>query len=354
MTPLSEPLELGAIRLKNRVVMSPLTRCRAPGRVPNLLMAEYYRQRASAGMIIAEGTAVTPMGVGYPDTPGIWTREQIEGWKVVTKSVHDKGGTILLQLWHVGRISDPEYLGGSQPVAPSAIAAEGHVNLLRPLRDFPVPRPLETCEIPAVIEYYRKGAANAMAAGFDGVDIHSANGYLLDQFLQDVSNNRTDGYGGSIENRARLLHEVTDAVISACGANRVGVHISPRGTKHSMGDSAPGALFGHVAKQLGKRHTAFLFIREPVENNPQPMTPELRKAFGGPVIANDGHTRRTADDLLRRCAADAVAWGQLYISNPDLAERMIRGDPLNKPDPDTFYTGGTKGYSDYRFFKSAE
>lgn len=349
MTPLSEPLELGAIRLRNRVVMSPLTRCRAPGRVPNSLMAEYYRQRASAGLIIAEGTAVTPTGVGYPDTPGIWTKEQVEGWKPVVKAVHDKGSSIVLQLWHVGRISDPEYLGGQQPVGPSAIAAEGHVNLLRPMRPFPAPRALDACEIPAVVEFYRRGAANAIAAGFDGVELHAANGYLIDQFLQDISNKRTDGYGGPVENRARLLLEITDAVASVCGADRVGVHLSPAGTKHSMGDSNPAALFGHVAKQLGRRHIAFLFLREPV-GDPNPLTPELRKAFGGPVIANDGHTRRTADEALRRNTADAVAWGQLYIANPDLAERMIGGEPLNKPDPDTFYAGGTKGYTDYPFF----
>jgi 2,4-dienoyl-CoA reductase-like NADH-dependent reductase (Old Yellow Enzyme family) len=348
MTPLAEPLEIGTLQLRNRVVMSPLTRCRAPGRIPNLLMAEYYRQRASAGLIIAEATAVTPMGVGYPDTPGIWSKEQIEGWKPVVKAVHEKGGTIVLQLWHVGRISDPDYLGGARPVAPSEIAAEGHVNLLRPLRPFPVPRALETCEIPALVEYYRKGAANAMAAGFDGVDIHSANGYLLDQFLQDISNKRTDGYGGPFENRARLLLEVTDAVVSSCGADRVGVHLSPRGTKHSMGDSDPAALFGYVAKQLGKRKIAFLFIRESPEL-PDLMTPTLRKAFGGAVIANEGYTRRSADDALRKCAVQAVAWGQLAIANPDLAERMIHGEPLNKPDPDTFYTGGTKGYTDYPF-----
>jgi 2,4-dienoyl-CoA reductase-like NADH-dependent reductase (Old Yellow Enzyme family) len=348
MTPLSEPLELGAMQLRNRIVMSPLTRCRAPGRVPNSLMAEYYRQRASAGLIIAEATAVTPMGVGYPDTPGIWSKEQVEGWKPVVKAVHEKGGTIVLQLWHVGRISDPDYLGGVKPVAPSAIAADGHVNLLRPLRPFPVPRALETCEIPSIVEFYKKGAANALAAGFDGVDIHSANGYLLDQFLQDVSNKRTDNYGGPIENRARLLLEVVDAIVSVYGANRVGVHISPRGNKHSMGDSDPAATFGYVAKQLGKRHLAFLFVRELLDGKP-PLTPELKKLFAGPVIANESYTRRTADEALRKCTADAVAWGQLYIANPDLAERMINGEPLNTPAPETFYGKDTKGYTDYPF-----
>lgn len=195
----------------------------------------------------------------------------------------------------------------------------------------------------------RRGAANALAAGFDGVELHAANGYLIDQFLQDISNKRTDGYGGPVENRARLLLEITDAVASVCGADRVGVHLSPAGTKHSMGDSNPAALFGHVAKQLGRRRIAFLFLREPV-STPDPLTPTLKSLFGGPVIANDGYTRRDADEILRRGAADAIAWGQLYIANPDLAERMISSDPLNKPDPDTFYAGGTRGYTDYPFF----
>jgi len=330
--------------------MSPLTRCRAPGRVPTALTAEYYRQRASAGLIIAEATAVTPMGVGYPDTPGIWSDEQVQAWKAVTKAVHDEGGKIVLQLWHVGRISDPEYLGGRQPVAPSAIAAEGHVNLLRPLRDFPLPRALATEEIPQIVECYRKGAENALTAGFDGVEIHCANGYLPDQFLQDNSNKRTDCYGGSLENRARFPLECVDAAVSVWGADRVGVHMSPRGTKHSMADSNPSATFSYFARQLGERRLAFLFIRDRFDGGRR-VTPILKEEFGGPVIANDGLAPAQAAGLVSSGEADAAAWGELWIANPDLPARLFAGAPLSKPDPSTYYYNGTgpreKGYTDY-------
>jgi 2,4-dienoyl-CoA reductase-like NADH-dependent reductase (Old Yellow Enzyme family) len=239
---LLQPLQVGDWHLPNRVVMAPLTRCRASaGRVPNALMRDYYVQRASAGLIISEATAVTPKGVGYPDTPGIWSPEQVLGWRLITDAVHAAGGRILLQLWHVGRISDPVYLDGDLPVAPSAIAASGQVSLLRPKKSFVTPRALELGEIPGIVDAYRLGAENALAAGFDGVEIHGANGYLLDQFLQDSSNHRTDEYGGPIENRARLMLEVTDAVVSVWGANRVGMHLAPRGDSHGMGDSNPKA-----------------------------------------------------------------------------------------------------------------
>ena len=353
MTLLSDSLSAGALRLRNRVVMSPLTRCRAPGRVPTALMVEYYRQRASAGLIIAEATAVTPMGVGYPDTPGIWSSEQVAAWKPVTKAVHDAGGTIVLQLWHVGRISDPSLLSGRQPVAPSAIAAEGHVNLLRPLRPFPVPRALDIAELPGIVEDYRRGAANALAAGFDGVHIHSANGYLLDQFLEDGSNKRTDNYGGSIENRARLLLEVVDAAIGVCGAGRVSVHLSPRGKGHSMSDSNPAALFGYVAKELGARKIAFIFLRDRFDGGAR-VTATLKAAFGGVVIANDGLTPEQGRTLVQSGEADAAAWGELFIANPDLPERLFKGAPLNKPDPSTYYPGQgplEKGYTDYPFMQ---
>jgi 2,4-dienoyl-CoA reductase-like NADH-dependent reductase (Old Yellow Enzyme family) len=351
MAKLSDPLVAGDLKLRNRVVMSPLTRCRAPGRVPAPLMVEYYRQRSSAGLIIAEATAVTPMGVGYPDTPGIWSKEQVDAWKPITKAVHEAGGSIVLQLWHVGRISDPAYLNGAQPVAPSAIAAEGHVNLLRPMRPFPVPRALELSEIPAIVENYRVGAANAMEAGFDGVEIHSANGYLLDQFLEDVSNKRTDEYGGSVENRARLLLEVVDAAASSCGAGRVGVHLSPRGTKHSMGDSNPKATFGYVARELGKRGIAFIFIRDRFDGGER-LTPMLKKAFGGAVIANDGLTPAQGEAVVASGEADAAAWGELFIANPDLPKRLFSHAPLNKPDSSTYYGNhgeGARGYTDYPF-----
>jgi len=249
MTTLFDPITLGDLQLPNRIIMAPLTRCRADeGRVPNALMAEYYVQRASAGLILSEATSVSAMGVGYPDTPGIWNDEQVRGWNNVTKAVHGAGGRIFLQLWHVGRISHPSYLNGELPVAPSAIQAKGHVSLVRPLSDYPTPRALETEEITDIVEAYRSGAENAKAAGFDGVEIHGANGYLLDQFLQSSTNQRTDEYGGSLENRARLLLEVTDAVIEVWGAGRVGMHLSPRGDLHDMGDDNLAETFTYVAR----------------------------------------------------------------------------------------------------------
>lgn len=346
MTTLFDPVTIGDLTLKNRIFMAPLTRCRASeGRVPNAMMAEYYAQRASAGLILTEATSVTPMGVGYPDTPGIWSDEQVEGWKHITSAVHKAGGTIFLQLWHVGRISHPQYLDGKQPVAPSAIAAEGHVRLMSKTDMYPVPRALELSEIPQIIEAYRKGAENAKAAGFDGVEIHGANGYLLDQFLQDSSNKRTDSYGGPIENRARLMLEVTDAVISVWGANRVGMHLAPRGDAQSMGDSNPLATFGYVARELAKRHIAFICAREYIGDGR--IGPELKKQFGGIYIANEKLTAETAALLLEKREADAVAFGQLFIANPDLPERLRTGAPLNAPKPETFYAKGSTGYTDY-------
>lgn len=347
MSTLLDAMDVGELRLPNRVIMAPLTRCRATGtgRVPNELMAEYYAQRASAGMILSEATSVSPMGVGYPNTPGIWSDEQVEGWRLTTSAVHAAGGRILLQLWHVGRISDPMYLNGETPVAPSAIAATGHVSLVRPLRPFVVPRALETDEIPGIIEEFRRGAENAKRAGFDGVEIHSANGYLLDQFLQDSVNRRTDRYGGSIENRARLLLETTDAVVSVWGRGRVGVHLAPRCDMHAMGDSDPAALFGYVAEKLGERGIAFLCARESI--GADRLGPRLKKAFGGVYIANEGFTKETAEKALSEGEADAVAFGRLFIANPDLPLRFKRNARLNEPRPELFYASGPEGYVDY-------
>ena len=343
---LLEPLSIGELRLANRIFMSPLTRCRASaGRVPNTLMRDYYVQRASAGLIISEATSVSPMGVGYPNTPGIWSPEQTAGWKQITSAVHAAGGKIFLQLWHVGRVSDPSYLDGALPVAPSAIAPKGHVSLIRPMRSFVTPRALELSEIPGVIGAYRLGAANALAAGFDGVEIHGANGYLLDQFLQESSNKRTDDYGGPIENRARLMLEVTDAVISVWGAGRVAMHLAPRGDAHDMGDSNPTATFGYVARELGRRKIAFICARESV--GPNRLGPELKKQFGGIYVANEGFTSETAEQVLAAGEADAVAFGKLFIANPDLPNRLARNAPLNPPDSSTFYADGPKGYTDY-------
>lgn len=346
MPSLFDPLTAGELNLRNRVIMAPLTRCRAiEGRAPNALMAEYYRQRASAGLILSEATSVTPMGVGYPDTPGIWSEEQVAGWKLVTDAVHREGGVILLQLWHVGRVSDPCYLNGELPVAPSAIAPKGHVSLVRPQRPFVTPRALELSEIPGIIEAYRKAAENAKAAGFDGVELHGANGYLLDQFLQDGTNKRTDEYGGPVENRARLLLEATDAAIGVWGPGRVGVHLAPRGDAHDMGDSNPMETFGYVAEQLGKRGVAFLCVRE--HTGPGRIGPELKRRFGGVYIANEKFTKETAEQALANGEADAVAFGQLFIANPDLPRRFELNAPLNEPKPETFYASGPEGYTDY-------
>jgi len=346
MTQLFEPIKIGALELPNRVIMAPLTRCRAePGRVPGDLMVEYYSQRASAGLIITEATSVDPMGVGYPDTPGIWSDEQVAGWQRVTRAVHKAGGRIVLQLWHVGRISDPRYLDGELPVAPSAIAAQGHVSLLRPKRDYVTPRALETAEIPGIVAAYRRGAENAKRAGFDGVEVHGANGYLLDQFLQSETNQRSDAYGGSIENRARLLLEVTDACSDVWGADRVGVHLSTRGDMHSMGDSDPAATFGHVARELGQRQVAFICIREAAGSDS--LGPQLQAAFGGVYIANEKFDKAQANAWLGEGKADAVAFGVPFIANPDLPQRLAEDASLNEPRPDSFYSKGPVGYIDY-------
>lgn len=347
MTTLFNPLKVGDLTLPNRIIMAPLTRARAVGngRVPNDLMAEYYAQRAGAGLILSEATCVNAMGVGYLNTPGIWSSEQVEGWKKVTKAVHDKGGRIFVQLWHVGRISHPSLLDGKTPVAPSEIKPLGHVSHIRPLTAYVKPRALTLPEIKSIIEDYRKGAENAKLAGFDGVEIHGANGYLIDQFLQDGTNKRTDEYGGSIENRARLLLEVTDAAVSVWGANRVGVHLAPRSDSHDMYDSDREGTFGYVARELGKRKIAFICARE--YEGPDSIGPMLKKEFGGVFIANERFTKDSASSLIEKGSADAVAFGVQFIANPDLPKRFLENAPLNQPDFSTFYGDSSKGYTDY-------
>ncbi len=347
MSKLLDPLVIGELELPNRVVMAPLTRNRAtmPGRIPNALMRDYYMQRADAGMILSEATSVEPMGVGYPSTPGIWSQAQVEGWKDITKAVHQAGGRILLQLWHVGRISHSSYHDGKLPVAPSAIAAAGHVSLVRPEAPYETPRALETAEIAGIVEAFRRGAENAKAAGFDGVEIHGANGYLLDQFLQDRSNQRSDRYGGSTENRARLHLEVTDAVLSVWRAGKVGMHLAPRADAHDMGDSNRVETFGYVARELGKRRIAFICAREKVADDS--LGPQLKAAFGGVYIANEGFNRDTAEAVIAAGSADAVAFGKAFIANPDLPRRFALNLPLNAWDASTFYAAGPKGYVDY-------
>jgi len=348
MKTLFDATTLGELSLPNRLVMAPLTRCRAGDiRVPNELMVEYYTQRASAGLILTEATSVTPMGVGYPGTPGIWSEQQVDGWRRVTDSVHSAGGRILLQLWHVGRISDPIYLDGRKPVAPSAIAPKGHVSLVRPMKDYEVPRALETSEIAEVVDAYRLGAENAKKAGFDGVELHGANGYLLDQFLQSSTNLREDDYGGSIENRARLMLEATDAAIGVWGAGRVGMHLAPRCDSHDMGDSDPLATFTYVARELGRRGIAFLYTRE--HRNAPAISDAIREAFGGPLIANEGLTPDSARQLVEEGSAEAVSFGRLFIANPDLVRRLRENAPLNEPNPATFYGPDATGYTDYPF-----
>lgn len=351
--PLFQPLQMGAIKLPNRVVMAPLTRCRASeGRVPNELMAEYYGQRAGFGMILTEAISVDAMGVGYPDTPGIWSEEQVAGWKEVTERVHGKGGVILSQLWHVGRMSDPIYLDGKAPVAPSAVKPAGHVSLVRPEKEFVTPRALGVEEIKEIVLQYKRGAENAMAAGFDGVELHGANGYLIDQFLQDSTNKRDDEYGGSVENRMRFMMEVVDAVVSVWGADRVGMHLAPRGDAHDMGDSDLSGLFIKVAEELGKRGLAFICARE--NFGQPPLGPKMQEAFGGAYIANEGFTADTAREAIASGKADAVAFGKAAIANPDLVERIRSGAALNEPHPETFYGSGPEGYTDYPFLEESD
>jgi len=346
MPSLFDPLKVGDLLLPNRILMAPLTRSRAgSSRIPNDLMAQYYSQRASAGLILSEATVVTPMGIGYADTPGIWSSEQVAGWKRVTQAVHAAGGRMFLQLWHVGRISHPVFLDGKLPVAPSAVTPGGNVSLLRPATPFVTPRALERSEIPDVVAAFARGAQNALLAGFDGVELHGANGYLLDQFLQDTTNRRDDDYGGSIENRARLLLEVTDAAVSVWGPGRVGVHLAPRADSHSMGDSDRAATFGYVARELGRRKIAFICAREHVAEDS--IGPQLKAAFGGVYIANEQFTRESAQEAIDAGRADAVAFGKLFLANPDLPARFLSGAPLNAPRTDTFYRGGPSGYIDY-------
>ena len=344
MPSLLDPLRVGDLDLPNRVFMAPLTRSRAEGtgRVPNALMVEYYRQRAVAGLILSEATSVDPMGVGYPDTPGIWSEEQVEGWKPITRAVHDAGGRIFLQLWHVGRISDPAYLSGALPVAPSAIAPEGMVSRISPPHPYVTPRALERDEIPGVVAAYRRGAENAQRAGFDGVEVHGANGYLLQQFLHLASNHRIDEYGGALENRARLMLEVTDACVAVWGGDRVGMHLAPRGAGP---DEDATETFGYVARELRARGVAFVCARE--ERHGAWVSDTIRKEFGGVFVANEKFDRASGEEALASGAADAVAYGRLFIANPDLPRRFREDAPLNEPDVPTFYTPGPQGYTDY-------
>ncbi len=295
------------------------------------------------------GTPVSPQGVGYFGVPGVWSAEQTQGWRKITTAVHEAGGRIFMQLWHVGRISHPMFLDGETPVAPSAIAPKGNVSIVRPEQPYVTPRALETDEIAGIVEDFRKGAQNAKDAGFDGVELHGANGYLLDQFLQDSTNQRTDRYGGSIENRARLLLEATDAAISVWGAGRVGVHLAPRGDAHNIGDSDPAATFGYVARELGQRKIAFILARE--HEGADSLGPALKAAFRGVYIANEGFTGQSAQAALDAGWADAVSFGKAFIANPDLPERLRTQAALNDLRPAVIYTPDGEGYTDYPSLK---
>lgn len=356
MIDLFSPVRLGALHLPNRVVMSSLTRNRAgAGNVPTPLVAEYYRQRATAGLILTEASPVCAEGHGYPRTPGIHTAEQIEGWKTVTAAVHSAGGHIALQLWHVGRISHPDLQpGGALPVAPSAIRPAGQVFTGQGMKDFVTPRALELAEIPALVEVYAQAARNAMEAGFDGVEVHAGNGYLLDQFLRSSTNQRTDAYGGRKENRARLLLEVLDAVCGAIGYDRVGVRLSPVTPFNDLHDDQPQATFDYVVAQIDALNLAFLDVLQGTGGAPREQWAlfdydRLRALYRGNLILNNGYDFASAQAALRSGAADAIAFGRLLLANPDLVERFRRGAPLNTPDYERLYSGEEKGYTDYPF-----
>jgi len=357
---LFESFKLGPITLPNRLVMAPLTRNRAvAGMVPNPLAIEYYGQRAGAGLLVTEATQVSQQGQGYQDTPGIYSKEQIAGWRKVTERVHARQGRIFLQLWHVGRISHTSLQpNGGAPVAPSAVRAKTKTFVGGIFTDVSEPRALELAEIPGIIDAFRQGAANAIAAGFDGVEIHGANGYLLDQFAKDGANKRTDAYGGGIENRARLMLEVAKAVASEVGAERTGIRISPVTPSNDISDSNPQALFDHITERLSALRLVYLHVVEGATGGPRDIAPfdyrSLRSRFKGAYIANNGYDLNLANKVLSANAADLIAFGKLFISNPDLVERLKRGAPLNEWDKATFYGGGSKGYTDYPTLEAAD
>ncbi|MFK8250781.1 alkene reductase [Ancylobacter terrae] len=351
---LFEPYTLGDITLSNRIVMAPLTRNRAgAGLVPSPLAVEYYGQRASAGLIITEATQVSDTAQGYQDTPGLFTDAQVEGWRPITAAVHAKGGKIFTQLWHVGRVSHRSLQpGGAAPLAPSAIRAETKTYVNNQFADVDAPRALELAEIPGIVDDFRKAAANAIRAGFDGVEIHGANGYLVDQFLRDGANKRTDAYGGSIENRTRFLKEVTRAIIDEIGAKRTGIRISPVTPANGLSDSNPQALFNHVVDVLNELGVVYIHVIEGATGGPRDIAPDfdfeaLHKRYSGTWMVNNGYDKTLAEKAVASHAADLVAFGKPFVSSPDVVERLRRGAPFNEVDRDHLYGGGAKGYVDY-------
>lgn len=350
---LLEPYKLGPTTLPNRLVMAPLTRNRAvAGMVPSPLAVEYYGQRASAALLITEASQISQQGQGYQDTPGIYSKEQVAGWRKVTERVHGRGGRIFIQIWHVGRISHTTLQpNGGAPVGPSAIRAKGKTFVGGTFSDISEPRALALEEIPGIVDDFRRATVNAIEAGFDGVEIHGANGYLLDQFAKDGANKRTDAYGGSIENRARLMLEVTKAVASEAGPERTGIRISPVTPSNDISDSDPQPLFEHIVDHLNALKLVYIHVIEGATGGPRDVAPfdyrSLRKRFNGAYIANNGYDFALANKVLAANEADLIAFGKLFIANPDLVERLKRGAPLNAPDKATFYGGDAKGYTDY-------
>lgn len=356
--PLFKSIVLGNnLECPNRIIMAPLTRSRAgKNNAPTELNVLYYSQRASAGLIITEATTVSPLGQGYPHTPGISTDEQVEGWKKVTETVHDNGGRIFLQLWHVGRVSHSDYHDGELPVAPSAVKPAGEV--MTPdlaMKPYETPRAVETNEIPAIVKEFRRGAMNAKKAGFDGVEIHAANGYLIDQFLCSKTNRRTDDYGGPVENRTRFLREIIEAVTEVWDPNRVGVRLSPLSDFNDMADDNPAATFGHASQIINEHRLIYLHLVEPFEPKPPILGDErtktvfstIRKNYHGILMANGNYNMETSRDALESGYADLISFGRAFLANPDLPKRLQQGLPLNEPDGDTFYSGGERGYTDY-------
>lgn len=350
---LFQPTRIGDIEVANRIVMAPLTRSRAAdGDIPGSAMnVDYYRQRSGAGLIISEGTQVSPVGKGYMATPGIYSDAQVEGWKPITQAVHEAGSKIIAQIWHVGRITHPDLTGGAQPIAPSAIQPKVVAYTPNGKVDVPVPHALTTAEVQEVVQQFRQAAANAIRAGFDGVEIHGANGYLVDQFIRDGANQRTDAYGGSIENRCRFALEVVDACVAEIGAGRVGIRLSPLTPFNDLADSNPQTVFAYLVEELNKRGIAFIHFIEGATGGPRDVPgfdyAWARQAFKGTYIANNGYDRQMAIDAIDSGKADAVAFGRLFISNPDLVERLKLNAVLNEPNPNTFYTPGPVGYTDY-------
>ncbi|MBD8682666.1 alkene reductase [Pseudomonas sp. CFBP 13719] len=354
MPSLFDPIQVGAQKLPHRILMAPLTRGRATrNHVPTDLMIEYYTQRASAGLIITEATGITQEGLGWPYAPGIWSDEQVEGWKKITAAVHEAGGRIDLQLWHMGRIVHPSFLGGAQPVSSSATTAPGQTHTYDGKQPYVQARPLGIHEIPRLLDDYEHAAKNAMRAGFDGVQIHAANGYLIDQFLRDNSNFREDAYGGSVENRIRLLTEVTQRVVDTIGAERTGVRLSPNGDSQGVNDSDPETLFSAAAAALDKIGIAYLELREPPfdgtfgKADRPPVHPVIRKAFSRTLVLNSDYTHEKAQAALDAGEADAIAFGRPFLANPDLPHRFAEGLPLNKDVMETWYSQGPEGYVDY-------